>query len=103
LHWLLPDWTYKILAGNRGIRIQSPHGWIRLEVKATAGPNLQPATPDLKLVRSGVRVYGTGEVSPTWGWVSLTYGLKVPALSFAVTLVGELPVTLVSEWSFPHA
>jgi hypothetical protein len=103
LHWLLPDWTYKILPGNRGIRIQSPYGWVRLEVKATAGPNLQPATPDLQLVRSGVRVYGTGEVSPTWGWVSPTYGLKVPALSLGVVLVGPLPVTLVSEWSFPSA
>jgi hypothetical protein len=103
LHWLLPDWTYKILSRDSSIRIQSPHGWIKLALKATAGPNLQPVTPNLQLVHSGVCLYGTGPVSPTWGWTSPTYGLKVPALSFAITLVGELPVTLVSEWSFPSA
>jgi hypothetical protein len=55
----------------------------------------------LQLVRSGIGLYGKGPVSPTWGWASPTYGLKVPALSFAVTIIGELPVRLISKWSFP--
>jgi len=102
LHWLLPDWEFEVQNVECGLQVESPHGKILLTVKTQAEPNLPPATCNLQLARTGELLHGTGEISPTWGWVSPTYGVKQPALSFSVTAVGELPLTLTSEWSFPH-
>lgn len=94
LHWLLPDWAFELRNAESGVRIKSPLGWIELAV------NSQPSAVNIQLVRAGELLHGTGEISPTWGWVSRTYGVKSPALSFSVTATGELPIMLTSEWSF---
>jgi len=78
------------------LEVLSPYGWVALNI------SLQPSAFNLQLVRAGALLHGTGEISPTWGWVSPIYGVKEPALSFAVTAVGPLPITLTSEWSFPN-
>ncbi len=96
LHWLLPDWEFEMQNTGCRIRIKSPHGWITLSI-SLPGSSVSP-----QLVRAGELVHGTGEISPTWGWISPTYGVKQPALSFSVTGVGVLPVTLISEWNFPE-
>jgi len=95
LHWLLPDWDYELDSVGRKIQVKSPYGWIELSV------NCQSPTVSSQLVRAGELLHGGGEISPTWGWVSPTYSQKTPALSFGVTAVGELPLTLISEWRFP--
>ena len=96
IQWLLPDWEYEMQPGEGGLRIKSPYGWIELTV------NVQSSVVSVQLVRAGVLLHGTGEISSTWGWVSQTYGVKQPALSFSVTAVGELPIILSSEWKFPE-
>ena len=96
LHWLLPDWEFKMQDGEDCLRIKSPYGWVDLTVKG------QPPTVSVQLVRAGELLFGTGEISPTRGWVSPTYGVKLPALSFSITAVGELPMILRSEWKFPE-
>ncbi len=96
LHWLLPDWKWKIDNSRLMIEVLSPHGWIGLVVSC------QSSAVSLQLVRAGELLHGDGEISPIGGWVSPTYGVKVPALSFVVTAVGELPLTLTSEWNFPN-
>jgi hypothetical protein len=96
LHWLLPDWKWKVNDSRLTIEIQSPYGWVELAVSCRL------TAISLQLVRAGELLHGAGETSPTWGWVSPTYGVKTPALSFVVTAVGELPLTLTSEWRFPN-
>jgi len=100
LHWLLPDWKWKVNDSRLTIEIQSPHGWI------TLGVVVKPKSPisnlQTSIICAGELLHGDGEISPTVGWVSPTYGVKTPALSFVVTAVGELPLTLTSEWRFPE-
>ena len=96
LHWLLPDWEYKMQNAECGVKIKSPYGWISLVIGD------QSTVTGVQLIRAGEMLHGVGEISPTWGWVSPTYGVKELALSFAVTAVGELPIILVSEWAFPE-
>jgi hypothetical protein len=43
-----------------------------------------------------------GDVSPVWGWASLRYGQKEPALSLRINDQGRLPLSLTSEWQFPQ-
>jgi hypothetical protein len=101
LHWLLPDWSYEILAKGCGLRIRSPFGWITLEVMVSGGnPDLDPQ-PELTISRCGKVCHGSGPTHPTWGWISPTYGNKQPALSTGFYLKAQPPVTLVTHWSLP--
>ncbi len=97
LHWLLPDYEWKIEEQGAGItlKLNSPHGWITLSVPST----LQPST--FSLVRAGELVYGQREVQPYEGWVSRTYGQKSPALSFAFEVTSAYHTTFTSEFIFP--
>ncbi len=102
LHWLLPDWEYKSLESGFGLLLRSPFGWVTLNISAL-GEN-QEHIPGLaiSIIRAGKLVFGSGPVSPNWGWVSPTYGVKNPALSFGVSFYGLLPLTIISEWVFPE-
>ncbi|RME87790.1 MAG: hypothetical protein D6770_08475, partial [Anaerolineae bacterium] len=55
----------------------------------------------LSLVRAGELLYGEGEVPPTRGWVSPTYGVKEPALSLAVEARSADSVQFITEFIFP--
>jgi len=101
LHWLLPDWMYELSHSGLGIRIKSPFGWVSISIRVVVGEHVQPATCNLQLIRAGEVLYGNSPAHPTWGWVSPTYGMKVPALSFSITVNGLLPLTLLTEWKFP--
>jgi hypothetical protein len=102
LHWLLPNWEYEIQKAEFGIRIHSPYGWISLDVQTKSAETFPPASCDLQLVRAGTLLRGSGPISPTWGWVSPTYGIKEPALSFAVTVTSSFPLVFTSEFIFPE-
>jgi hypothetical protein len=101
LHWLLPDflWGIEDRDSSVEIRLQSPYGWITLRVNTPQTPNSLPLS--LILARAGDLLHGSGPVSPTQGWVSPTYGTKIPALSLIVKAEGPPPLKLISEWSFP--
>jgi hypothetical protein len=102
LHWLLPDWPWRIdaTAGmpDCTLQVQSPYGWISLVIAA------QGAVPAsllrVQLVRAGELLYGEGDVSPAWGWSSATYGDKIAALSLRVYLHGVPPLSFAGRWSF---
>ena len=102
LHWLLPDWPWEIETTDGGsgaeIRLESPLG--RIHLKTSAGAEDLLACRHT-LARAGELLSGEGPVSPTWGWVAPTYGVKIPALSFALQVTARPPVTLVSEWILP--
>jgi hypothetical protein len=97
LHWLLPDWEWRLNqeGGKTAFLINSPQGWITLEVTAS----LENAK--VTLARAGECLTGERLVLPQAGWISLTYGRKEPALSFAVEVTGAGTVSFTSEFLFP--
>ena len=94
LHWLLPDWEWKL--DDNTLQIRSPHGWITLSIT-----HYPLSITHYHLFRTGETLLGPTPSHPTWGWYSPTYGVKQPALSFAFEGEGKLPVSLVSEWRLP--
>ena len=108
VHWLLPDWSWEIDSNEPnqdiGIKLRSPLGWINLQI------GIEPATNgteehsgvSIQLIRAGELVHGSGTVSPVSGWVSPTYGYKIPALSLAVEIDSGLPIRFTSLWEFPQ-
>jgi hypothetical protein len=123
LQWLLPDWPWEVMefeqgqppknhenpsdselngvSGNRlkfGLNLLSPEGRIQLTVSSN-GKGVPLA---VQIVRAGKLVYGNGEVSPTWGWISPTYGQKNPGLSLRVKQVKDLPINFTSLWTLPE-
>jgi hypothetical protein len=101
LHWLLPDWEWRIEKREQRVEIslKSPHGWI------TLGLQTDPQFADLyslvSLVRGGELIHGWTQADPTDGWVSPTYGQKVPALSVAVEVRSSQSIQFTSEFKFP--
>jgi hypothetical protein len=109
LHWLLPDWDWEIqdfqptTKNSRWkalVKIRSPYGWVEITIQV--GKNhADKEVPHIQLGRAGERIYGKGDASPVEGWVSLTYGVKRPALSLAVEIEAPLPIEFVTGWHFP--
>jgi hypothetical protein len=107
LHWLLPDWSWEIDSSENpleiGFNMRSPLDWINLLI------GIEPATKingqhqeiALQIVRAGELIHGTGDFSPNSGWVSPTYGYKIPAVSLAVEIDSELPIKFTTLWNFP--
>jgi hypothetical protein len=99
LHWLLPDWEWRMEANT--LQLQSPYGVINLEINAFHRED--PAHSQLLLVRAGERIYGA--VDPPHvellGWASPTYSLRIPALSLVAEMVSLPPARFTSDWSLP--
>jgi hypothetical protein len=110
LQWLLPDWEYDIHVYPESsesaiydIQIRSPFGWVTLKLGLLEPKDKlkQKQNYNFQLVRAGNLIYGTGSSSPISGWVSPTYGAKVPALSCILEVTQSLPIELLSEWILP--
>ena len=101
LHWLLPDWEWKLENGDSRVEIslKSPLGVIVLALQID--PLLSTLHSLISLARCGELIYGEGPVLPIRGWVSPTYGVKIPALSFAVEATLAETVKFTSEFTFP--
>ncbi len=109
VHWLLPDWKWEIAdipkdidAAGCDLRLLSPHGWVTVRLMADI-TIVEDHTEQFKLglARAGELVWGDAEVSPIDGWVSPTYGTKLPALSFSVTCPSSLIAHFSTEFIFP--
>lgn len=108
LHWLLPDWSWEMEENEENLQaslqLRSPQGWLNLLIGV--GPASQEGSGrsrlDIELVRGGEKLIGTDPAPPTAGWISPTYGYKIPALSFAITLESLLPIVFRSKWTFPQ-
>ena len=101
LHWLLPDWKWEIENRDSGkeIYIDSPDGKIVLSVVCRSP--LPGFESHASLVRAGELLYGSSVPSPIMGWVSPTYGCKIPALSFTMEVIATHDVKFISEFIFP--
>jgi hypothetical protein len=93
LHWLLPDWKWEL--HDTTLHLDCSQGEITLKI---IGPEAG-LTPSL--TRAGEVLAGSGPIDPVRGWVSPSYGIKHPALSFAVTTNAKLPITLTTTWQLP--
>jgi len=105
LQWLLPDWPWEIHEldpSSSEVRVRSPHGWIRLVLGELDSEPIHPGW-GISLVRAGRLLFGPGPASPTGGWVSPTYGQKLPALSISLQLEFTHSLTLKSEFFFPDS
>ena len=98
LNWLLSDWEWKIEIREPvfEIRLKSPLGWVTLRVTPFSTLDSR-----ISLVRAGKLIYGEGSFSPVMGWVSPTYGVRIPVLSFAVEAASVETVKFTSEFTFP--
>jgi hypothetical protein len=99
LHWLLPDWDWKIENSDLGmvLRLASPYGTVALTIQYSPS-TVQPA---ISLTRAGEILSGSASPDPIRGWVSPTYGVKIPALSLAIETRSADDVQFVSEFIFP--
>jgi hypothetical protein len=99
LHWLLPDWEWEIENSELGmvLRLASPYGPVALTI------HYSPLTihSAISLARAGELLTGSASPDPIRGWVSPTYGVKVPALSLAIETRSADDVQFVSEFVFP--
>ncbi len=102
LHWLLPDWGWKLDQFEDVVRLnlEAPGGVISLEVNWETTKDAQ-VTPTIQLARAGEVLFGQAPVSPVMGWISPTYGVRQPALSFSLSLNASLPLIWISKWTFP--
>lgn len=99
LQWLLPDWDYEISDSPLVIRLRSPFGPVSLRIDSD--PHLSSLISRVSLVRDGKLVYGEGSLVPFDGWVSPTYGTKLPALSLAVEVRSSRTTSFVSKFILP--
>ncbi len=97
LHWLLPDLDWRLEPHPSGLSLFLSSPSLHLELRLAAAGAEPPA---YLLARAGQRLAGAGEPDPTSGWVSPTYGHKLPALSLALTTSGPLPLSFSSLWLF---
>ncbi len=96
LHWLLPDWPWELVGSS--LRLQSPYRDVHVSLEAAH--NGSPLNLEIGLARAGQSLAGAKPAQPTWGWVSPTYGIKQPALSFSATATCSLMTVFTTHWSF---
>jgi hypothetical protein len=110
LHWLLPSLEYELEKrsaefglSSYQVRLRTEYGWVALNLSVQSGSRQAqpPLNMNLQLIRAGQLIYGSGETIPIAGWVSPTYGIKIPALACVLEVSQVLPVKLISRWSFP--
>lgn len=93
--WLLPDSEWR-LEGNE-LNLTLPRDRLTIRSLGAQGP--------VGLYRAGELIGGeqvSGE-RPLWGWRSLTYATKKPALRIVSESRGSLPLRLETWWSFNDA
>jgi len=97
LHWLLPDWQWRIeeKAAEIFFMLASPHGALQLRIQSSARPLR------VLVARAGAVVHGEGVVKEYEGWFSPTYAQKIPALSVSVEAESAAHVLFSSEFIFP--
>ena len=79
------------------LRLASPYGPVALTIQCSSS-TVQSA---ISLVRAGEILSGSASPDTIRGWVSPTYGVKIPALSLAIETRSADDVQFVSEFIFP--
>lgn len=90
IRWLVPDWPWKQTAPNQ-LRLIGPEFGFTLTLSGVES---------IALVRAGECLLGDVHPQPTWGWVSPTYTVKLPALLVIAASSGSLPLEISSHFQF---
>lgn len=99
LHWLFPDYVWEIREDGDGVvlRLSTPHGDIAVHCRCFHPDGAQVR---FSLARAGELLAGTDDVDAWRGWASPSYGVKVPALSLALTVETNRAATFLTEFIF---
>jgi len=98
LQWLLPDLPWELNQNTLILHHAQFDCHLTLQIDNLNAELSTP--PTFQLVRAGEVLYGQGAVPEVAGWFSGTYGEKVPALSFSVTIQARPPYKIISKWYF---
>jgi hypothetical protein len=100
LHWLILDgeWHMEQHGLETRLRVRVPGGWIRIGITSSG---LYDAPPRVTLIRAGKVLRGEGQAQAYEGWMSPTYGHKLPALSLAVEAAASHVFSFITEFSLP--
>lgn len=96
LQWLLPDWNWKFIPSGIELHHESTCFQLRIEAESVSGSLVHP---EISLIRAGETLYGTQQ-DPIRGWVSPTYGTRIPALSIVYEIESSSPVKILSVFDF---
>ena len=105
ISWLLPDWPWRITEDDSStiLILQTPDSQelsIQINLEKTA--QIHPANINsIHLIRAGQVIYGNADHVATLGWVSPTYNVKIPALSYQLEFEGKPPFTILTHWTLP--
>jgi hypothetical protein len=96
LHWLLPDWQWAWQEGVLQLSHQNHH--IDLSIKAfLTATDTSVTQSSVELVHAGETLIGQRK-DEIMGWVSPTYGVKIPALSLSFTWKTSHSLSIHSNW-----
>jgi hypothetical protein len=101
LHWLMLDGKWRMENDGPGAQLSVATGKGTLQVRIRTEPASLGLQPSISIVRAGELVYGDRDHLPFEGWVSPTYGRKIPALSFAVQASSSTGLSFITEFIFP--
>lgn len=97
LHWLLPDWEWRLAESNLTLTTERDKFEIAINaVDELRGENLNPI--DIAIIRGGETLTGARK-DEIMGWESDTYGEKKPALSFSITYQNSGKITIITKWN----
>jgi hypothetical protein len=100
LHWLLRDgeWRLQQRGPRTSLSLRIPGGWLRLQIVAEG---MRDAALRPLLIRAGKVLRGQGRAEPFEGWISPTYGRKLPALSLALEATASASCSYTTEFVLP--
>jgi hypothetical protein len=100
LHWLLPDWEWKMEEPNL-LDLADPKSPRQVQVELSINPVSLLHNQQVQIVRAGKVYLGEEDaLSPTLGWISPTYNKLMPALSFRLSFNSGVPVSVTSRFTF---
>ena len=106
LHWLLQDGEWKVESSNEKIEIslQTEAGLLNITIHSSLRHSSGQArithhASSFSLSRAGELLYRNITPSPTRGWYSPTYGVKIPALSLALEVTATDAVQFITEFN----
>jgi len=97
LHWLFPDCPWELVQEPTGVilRLTMLPGVATIRAHCQQPPG---AAVGCSLARAGALLAGSGEVAVYRGWVSPTYGVRLPALSLALVVEHDSAVVFMTEF-----
>ncbi len=96
LHWLLVDGEWNVEGAKEKVEmsLQTRNSLLNITLHAS-----RFTSSSFSIVRAGELLFGNDTPSPTRGWYSPTYGVKLPALSLALEVTATDTVQFTTEFN----